>query len=195
LRDHVCEGSAQRQAKSVALFGAENRDGWGVGLTILTALANLLLVLPGEEACLALFHGARRVAVDCDRQAPRLERAPLGSQPDPATIKRWLRRWTKVRHREAARRPRVIENTSEFRSAFGPTSFSAGKGRAKRSMRALLTQAMVFTAKARQLFSVGACRPVNALASIPLGLPHPSGNRLCGRLELRSTICRRNSGG
>ena len=52
-----------------------NRDGWGVGLTILTALANLLPVLPEEETYLALFHGARRVAADCDGQAPRGERA------------------------------------------------------------------------------------------------------------------------
>src|SRR5258707_8462075 len=28
--------------RQVALFGAQNRDGWGVGLTILTALGNLL---------------------------------------------------------------------------------------------------------------------------------------------------------
>ena len=84
--------------------GRKNRDGWGVGLTILTALANLLPVLPEEEAYLALFHGARRVAADCDGEAPRRERAPLGSQPDPATLKRWLRRWTNVRHREAAER-------------------------------------------------------------------------------------------
>jgi hypothetical protein len=37
-----------------------------VGLTILTALGNLLSALPAEEAYLALFHGARRVAADCD---------------------------------------------------------------------------------------------------------------------------------
>ena len=70
--------------RQVALFGAQNRDGWGVGLTILTALANLLPVVPEEEAYLALFHGARRVAADCDGQAPRRERAPLGSRPDSA---------------------------------------------------------------------------------------------------------------
>src|SRR6266436_2207969 len=63
--------------RQVALFGAQNRDGWGVGLTILTALANLLPMLPEEEAHLALFHGARRVAADCDGEAPRRERAPL----------------------------------------------------------------------------------------------------------------------
>ena len=86
------------------LFGARNRDGWGVGLTILTALANLLPVLSEEEAYLALFHAARRVAADCDGQAPRQERAPLASRPDLATVNRWLRRWTAVRHREAAER-------------------------------------------------------------------------------------------
>src|SRR5271166_1002460 len=90
--------------RQVALFGAQNRDGWGVGLTILTALANLLPALPEDEAYLALFHGARRVASDCDGQPPPRERAPLGSRPEPATLKRWLRRWTKVRHREAAER-------------------------------------------------------------------------------------------
>ena len=56
--------------RQVALFGAQNRDGWGVGLTILTALANLLPLLPQEDAYLALFHGARRVAADCDGEAP-----------------------------------------------------------------------------------------------------------------------------
>ena len=44
------------------------------------------------------------MAADCDGQPPRRERAPLGSRPEPATLKRWLRRWTKVRHREAAER-------------------------------------------------------------------------------------------
>jgi nitrite reductase/ring-hydroxylating ferredoxin subunit len=90
--------------RQVALFGTQNRDRWGVGLTILAAVANLLPLLPEEEAYLALFHGALRVAADCDGQAPRRERAPLGSHPDAVTLKRWLRRWTTVRHREAAER-------------------------------------------------------------------------------------------
>ena len=90
--------------RQVALFGTQNRDGWSVGLTILTALANVLPVLQEGDVYLALFHGARRVAADCDSEAPRRERTPLGSRPDPATLKRWLRRWTIVRHREAAER-------------------------------------------------------------------------------------------
>ena len=103
--------------REVALFGAQNRDGWGVGLTILTALANILPVLPEEEAYLALFHGARRVAADCDGEAPRRERAPLGSRPDPAALKRWLRRWTNVRHREAAERPLLTAIAAGFSPA------------------------------------------------------------------------------
>jgi nitrite reductase/ring-hydroxylating ferredoxin subunit len=90
--------------RQVALFGVENRDGWGVGLTILAALGNLLPGLPEEETYLALFHAARRVAADCDGQAPRRRRAALASRPDLTTLKRWLRRWTTVRHREAAER-------------------------------------------------------------------------------------------
>ncbi|RKT13348.1 nitrite reductase/ring-hydroxylating ferredoxin subunit [Paraburkholderia sp. RAU2J] len=90
--------------RQVALFGAQNRDGWGVGLTILTTLADLLSVLPADDAYLALFHGARHVAADCNGEAPRRERAPLGSRPEPAALRRWLRRWTNVRHREAAER-------------------------------------------------------------------------------------------
>jgi nitrite reductase/ring-hydroxylating ferredoxin subunit len=90
--------------RQVALFGIQNRDGWDVGLTILVALGNLLPVLPEEETYLALFHGARRVAADCDGQAPRRRRVALASRPDLATLKRWLRRWTTVRHREAAER-------------------------------------------------------------------------------------------
>jgi nitrite reductase/ring-hydroxylating ferredoxin subunit len=101
LADDVPQADIVRQ---VALFGAQNRDGWGVGLTILTALANVLPLMQEEGAYLALFHGARRVAADCNGEAPRRERAPLGSRPDPATLKRWLRRWTNVRHREAAER-------------------------------------------------------------------------------------------
>jgi len=103
--------------RQVALFGAQNRDGWGVGLTILTALGNLLPVLPEEEAYLALFHGARRVAADCDGEAPRRERAPLGSRPDAVALKRWLQRWASVRHREAAERTLLTAIAAGFSPA------------------------------------------------------------------------------
>jgi nitrite reductase/ring-hydroxylating ferredoxin subunit len=85
-------------------FGVRHREDWGVGLTILTALGNLLPVLPEEQAYLALFHGVRRVAADCEGQAPRRERAPLASRPDPELLRRWLLHWSRVRHREGAER-------------------------------------------------------------------------------------------
>jgi nitrite reductase/ring-hydroxylating ferredoxin subunit len=88
----------------VAMFGTRNRDGWNTGLTILTALGQLLPFLTEDEPHLALFHGARRVAADCDGATPRREREPLSSRPDLATLKRWLRRWVAVRHRDAAER-------------------------------------------------------------------------------------------
>jgi nitrite reductase/ring-hydroxylating ferredoxin subunit len=96
--------SSSDVVRQVALFGTRNRDGWDTGLTILTALGQLLPFLSKEETHLALFHGARRVADDCDGAAPRREREPLASRPDLTTLKRWLRRWISVRHRDAAER-------------------------------------------------------------------------------------------
>jgi nitrite reductase/ring-hydroxylating ferredoxin subunit len=91
--------------RDAALFGARMRDGFGVGMTIMTALANLLPRLPEEPAYLALFHGIRRVAADCEGQAPRRDREPLkGTDVPLATLERWLRRWCEVRHRDGAER-------------------------------------------------------------------------------------------
>lgn len=90
--------------RQAAVFGTRNRDGWSAGLSILTALGRLLPLLPDEERHLALFHGARRVAADCDGATPRRERAPLASRTNLGILKRWLRRWMAVRHREAAER-------------------------------------------------------------------------------------------
>src|SRR3954454_4207712 len=90
--------------RQAALFGTRNRDGWSQGLTILTALGNVLPVLGEQEVYLALFHGVRRVAADCDGEAPRRERAALASRPELPVLKRWLQGWTAVRHREAAER-------------------------------------------------------------------------------------------
>jgi nitrite reductase/ring-hydroxylating ferredoxin subunit len=96
--------SSSEVVRQVALLGTRNRDGWDTGLTILTALGQLLPFLSEEETHLALFHGARRVADDCDGAAPRREREPLASRPDLTILKRWLRRWVSVRHRDAAER-------------------------------------------------------------------------------------------
>ena len=92
VRGQLTAGVPAREIlQQAALFAVQNRDGWGIGATILTALGNLLPVLPEEETYLALFHGARSVAADCDGEAPRRKRAPLASRPDVSTLQRWLR--------------------------------------------------------------------------------------------------------
>ncbi|MEE8270258.1 MAG: Rieske 2Fe-2S domain-containing protein, partial [Alphaproteobacteria bacterium] len=95
----------REMVREAALFGARNRDGWGVGLTVLTALANLLPRLPEAEGYLALYKGIRRVASDCAGAVPRRDRHRLGDGAPPLdTLKQWLRHWTLVRHRDAAER-------------------------------------------------------------------------------------------
>src|SRR5216683_4794726 len=101
---------AAAMIREAALFGVHNRDGWGTGLTILTALGNVLPSLPEEETYLALYQGIHRVADDCAGQAPRRDREPLRSAAQPLNrqpldrLMRWLRHWTAVRHRDGAER-------------------------------------------------------------------------------------------
>src|SRR5262249_16416513 len=63
-----------------------------------------LAILPEQQKYLALFHGIRRVAIGCDGATPARQSSSLSSQSSPAVLKRWLRRWAAVRHREAAER-------------------------------------------------------------------------------------------
>ncbi len=100
-----------------ALFGAQHREGWSTGMTILTALANLLADLPKEETYLGLFHGARRVAADCDGAVPPRQRAALASRPDAGALKRWLRRWTAARHGDGAQRTLLTAIATDTRPA------------------------------------------------------------------------------
>jgi nitrite reductase/ring-hydroxylating ferredoxin subunit len=74
--------------RQAALFGARNRDGWGTGMTILTAVGNGLAILPEQELYLALFHGIRRVAIDCGGEAPARQSSALASRPSSAALKR-----------------------------------------------------------------------------------------------------------
>ena len=105
VRGQLAAGVAPLEIlRQAALLGARNLGGWGVGMTVLTALGNLLPILPPEEVFLALVHGVRRLAADCDGVAPHRRRSALASRPDHPTLKRWLRRWAGVRHHEAAER-------------------------------------------------------------------------------------------
>ncbi len=97
--------SAREIIREAALFGVKNRDGWDVGMTILTALGNVIEDLPERETYLALFQGVRRVAADCAGEPPYLSSGPLEDADIPeAQLEDWLRKWTRVRHRTGAQR-------------------------------------------------------------------------------------------
>ncbi|MBI3962580.1 MAG: Rieske (2Fe-2S) protein [Deinococcus sp.] len=89
-----------------AQFGTTyRRDGWGSGLTILTAMANLLPALEQEDRFLALFHGLSRVAQDTQGQAPRFPQPPLAnSAATPEQLKGWFRQFIEVRDDQGAER-------------------------------------------------------------------------------------------
>ena len=97
--------AANDLVEDALLFGARNRDGWSSGMTILTALANVLPYLDEDDRYLALFQGIRRVASDAANEPPRRDRKPLANdEVDAETLLRWLRHWTLVRHRNGGER-------------------------------------------------------------------------------------------
>ncbi|MFP5318750.1 MAG: Rieske (2Fe-2S) protein [Acidimicrobiia bacterium] len=91
-------------------FGVANRaQGWGAGLTVLTAMANLLPSLHPDDRALALVHGLAFVARDTRNRPPRFPLTPLGSDGpgDAAGIDRlrsWYRRFIETRSGDAAER-------------------------------------------------------------------------------------------
>ncbi len=99
--------------RDAAIFGVTHRDGWASGMTIMTAMGNLVPALPQELQFFALYQGMTHVAGDCAGQIPRRERHALeGSDVSLQTLRQWLRNWTRVRHRDAAERTLLtaIEN-------------------------------------------------------------------------------------
>jgi nitrite reductase/ring-hydroxylating ferredoxin subunit len=87
-------------------FGATyRRGGWAAGLTILTALGNLLPRLRAEDRALALYHGLVNVAGDCAGQPPRFALDPLPSPDVPAErLHGWFRQFIEVRDADGAER-------------------------------------------------------------------------------------------
>ena len=100
-------GADPREPFRIGLeFGTRyQRDGWGQGLTVLTCMMNLLPHLPPQQHARALYHGLANVAGDSSGSAPRFEVGPLPDAPsDPATLKRWFRRFVEVRDATGAER-------------------------------------------------------------------------------------------
>jgi nitrite reductase/ring-hydroxylating ferredoxin subunit len=89
-----------------ARYGARYRArGWGQGMTILTAMANVLPALHPDERPLALHHGLVRVAEDCAGQPPRFDLEPLPTESLPLPrLKAWFRQAVNVRDTDGAER-------------------------------------------------------------------------------------------
>src|SRR5436190_15276803 len=87
-------------------FGARyRRGGWGAGLTVLVAMANLLPQLDPADHALALVHGLTFVARDTRNHAPRFPLDPLGDSDVPdERLAAWYRRFIDTRSDEAAER-------------------------------------------------------------------------------------------
>ena len=86
-------------------FGTRYRDGgWGAGLTVLTAMANVLDHLAPEERPLALVHGLAFVSRDTRGRPPWFPLLPLGDDVATERLGGWYRRFVETRSADAAER-------------------------------------------------------------------------------------------
>lgn len=86
-------------------FGVRNRSaGWGSGLTVLTAMANVLPHLDPADRPLALVHGLAFVSRDTAGRPPRFPLAPLEGSVPAERLMSWYRRFIQTRNGDAAER-------------------------------------------------------------------------------------------
>ena len=102
--------ATKRIVATTAAYGLQrgsgrNPGGWGDGLTILTAMANLQPHLLADDRPLSLYHGTRRVSDDAMNRQERIMLDPLPTEAIPdARLKRWFREYVEVRDADAAER-------------------------------------------------------------------------------------------
>jgi nitrite reductase/ring-hydroxylating ferredoxin subunit len=86
-------------------FGVRfRRDGWGPGLTILTAMGNVLPSLEEADRRRALTHGLAAVADDCAGSPPRFAQDPFPSDVPLDRLRAWLRETVDVRDADGTER-------------------------------------------------------------------------------------------
>jgi nitrite reductase/ring-hydroxylating ferredoxin subunit len=86
-------------------FGTRYREeGWGAGLTVLSAMANVLPHLDPVDRPLALVHGLAHVSRDTRGRPPRFPLAPLEAEVPAARLQAWYRRFVETRSTDAAER-------------------------------------------------------------------------------------------
>ncbi|MGH8991243.1 MAG: Rieske (2Fe-2S) protein, partial [Acidimicrobiia bacterium] len=86
-------------------FGTRYKEaGWGSGLTVLTAMANVLPHLDAADRGLALVQGLAFVSRDTRGRPPRFPLAPLPGGLPAERLAAWYRRFIDTRSDEAAER-------------------------------------------------------------------------------------------
>lgn len=87
-------------------FGTDNRrEGWGSGLTVLVAMANLVPRLDPADRALALVHGLSFLSRDTRGHAPRFSLTPLDADTlSSERLAAWYRRFIETRSSSAAER-------------------------------------------------------------------------------------------
>jgi nitrite reductase/ring-hydroxylating ferredoxin subunit len=107
-------------------FGTRYREaGWGAGLTVLTAMANVLPDLAPADRALALVQGLAFVSRDTRGRAPRFPLLPLHGSLPPERLAAWYRRFIETRSADAAERTLVSAITDGEPSAVAEVMFSA----------------------------------------------------------------------
>ncbi len=110
LLDLKPAAATKRIVATTAEFGlrrgsSRNPGGWGDGLTILTAMANLQPHLLADDRPLSLYHGTRRVSDDAMGRQERIVLDPLPTKAIPDDrLKRWFREFVEVRDADGAER-------------------------------------------------------------------------------------------
>jgi nitrite reductase/ring-hydroxylating ferredoxin subunit len=97
---------ARDVVRTIGRYGLRYRArGWGMGMTILTAIGWVLPELAVQDRALALFHGAIHVAEDTRGSSPRFDLEPLPSTDvAPERLEVWFRRAVEVRDQDGAER-------------------------------------------------------------------------------------------
>jgi nitrite reductase/ring-hydroxylating ferredoxin subunit len=89
-----------------ALYGARGRRaGWGPGMTILTAMANVAPKLAAPDKILALYQGLIHVSGETSSSPPRIVLTPLDTDEHSLErLKEWFRYFIEVRNGDGAER-------------------------------------------------------------------------------------------
>lgn len=98
---------SQAVGRGVAFGTTHRREGWGSGLTVLVAMANLLPQLDPSDRAMALVQGLRFLSRDTRNHADRFPLAPLSTAVGAERLAGWYRRFIDTRSEDGAERALV----------------------------------------------------------------------------------------